>query len=38
MERESFIKSKIEIVSLDENDIIATSPMGPGIELPEEEW
>lgn len=34
MEKQSFIKPEIEIVSLDENDIIVTS----GIELPDDEW
>lgn len=34
MEKQNFIKSKIEIVILNENDIITAS----GIELPEDEW
>lgn len=35
MEKHTFIKPKIEIVALCENDIIVTSP---GIPLPDEWW
>ena len=38
MEAENFIKAHIEIVALDKEDIIVTSYIYPGMELPDDEW